>query len=765
MSGTFLLVASLALSSATIAFISISRSRDQRTRDSERISYRLDFPRDLHVDQVTAFVRALTSLQGVPRGWLYGRDSVVFEGVGRTGAIEHRLRVPISHADQVLGQLRGIVPGVRTTVLTGADRLPPARIVRGSRLTSVVRPLRTDQPETFAVSLLDALQPLAPSEALVYQLVVYPVPTPYGLPAVVATGAPVDAGWLARGLRALTASPKSQTQPGSDAVADARTKTSEPWFAVVARVGAATGKPGRARYLVSRLGSTLLQLSRAGVALTPQWLPPWRAPEWLARAATAFGPAPIRANAREVATMVAWPLASPAIPGLELRGGRTFAPARNLPRVGRVLGQAVYPGMERPVAVTATDALMHQLVTGPTGSGKSTLLLNEIVQDMQAGHGVILLDPGGDLVRDAAERIPARRLQDLIYLDAADECPVGINPLDCPAEDAELVADQVLELVRANSNSWGPRLEEVLKAALVLLAASSGMTLVELPAVLTDSSFRDSLLRRLDPTFASTVGAFFLRFSAWGEGERQMAISAVLNKITPLTDRRQLRAMLGQAHPAWKMQQVIDERKILLVALPSGLAGSYAVDLLGGLLVSMVWNAVMRRAAVTRDRRQPTSLYIDEAARFLRSGADLTDMLARARGHGLGIVAALQHISQVPPALRAALLSEARTKVVLQPGADDATTLAKALGPLVQPQDLLTLEPRTALATLVVGGQVSAPVSLATQPPPEPTGCGPDARAGSAAAYGQNRQQVEQDIAARRRASNPRPRQLQNRAL
>jgi DNA helicase HerA-like ATPase len=214
--------------------------------------------------------------------------------------------------------------------------------------------------------------------------------------------------------------------------------------------------------------------------------------------------------------------------------------------------------------------------------------------------------------------------------------------------------------------------------------------------------------------------------------------------------------MLGQAKPAWTMREVMERRKILLVALPSGLAGSYAVDLLGGLLVSMVWNAAMRRAAVTRDQRQPTFLYIDEAARFLRSGADLTDMLARARGHFLGIIAALQHITQVPTNLRAALLSEARTKVVLQPGADDAATLARALGPQVKPEDLLTLEPRTAVAVIVTNGRVNPPVSIATNPPPEPTGFGAQARAASRAAYGRDRAEVEQEIADRRQASRPR---------
>jgi hypothetical protein len=752
MSDTTTLVASAALFSATIAIILYLRSRDQLSRDTGRVTYRLGFPRDLTIGQVTAFLHALTRLRP-SRGWLFGRDSVVFESVGWPGRLEHRLRLPEHQADVLLRQLRGIVPNLRTALIDN-PALPPAQWLRRIHLTTTARPLRTDAPEAFATAILSALQPLGRDEALVYQLVVYPVRTPQ-LPLArrASSASGLLPPWAQNVGQLLRAAPPQTLD--KQAAADFKAKTAEPWFAVVGTVGAAASDRPRAHLLVGRLMASLHLLDQNGAALVPRWLPK-RAAAWLARGATGNAVAPVYVNAKEAATMLGWPLAGPTMPGLALSGGRSFPPVPELPSFGRILGTATYDGLQRAIAVSATDGLMHQLVTGPTGSGKSTLLLNELAQDIQAGRGVVLLDPGGDLARDVADRIPEHRIGDLIYLDAADDRPVGINPLACAPEDAELVADQVMELIRANADSWGPRLEEVLKAALVLLAATPGMTLVELPAVLTDEVFRASLLARLDPAFAPTVGAFFTRFNNWSEGERGQAVSAVINKISPLTDRRQLRAMLGQAQPAWTMQQVMARNQILLVALPSGLAGSYAVDLLGGLLVSMVWNAAMRRAAVTREQRQPTFLYIDEAARFLRSGADLPDMLARARGHFLGIIAALQHISQVPPNLRAALLSEARTKVVLQPGADDAATLARALGPQVKPEDLLTLEPRTAVAAIVTGGQVSPPVSIVTNPPPEPTGFGARARAASRTAYGRDRTEVEQEIARRRQASRPR---------
>lgn len=750
MSDTVQLIASVALLSATIGIILYLRYRDQLVRDTSRLTYRLGFPRDLTLQQVTTFMHALTRLRP-SRGWLFGRDSVVFEAIGAPGSVDYRLRLPEHQAEVLLRQLRGAVPGMRTTQIEHPTVLR-ARWVRRIHLTTTARMLRPDVSEAFATSLISALQPIGSEEQLLYQLVVFPVRTPR-TDGSSAADTPVLPPWrrFVRRWLAVPSGPFIDNQ----AFIDFKAKTAEPWFGVLGTVGSDAATRARAHRLVGRLMATLHQLDHNGAALVPRWLPK-RAAVWLERATTRSSVTPMYLNAREAATLVAWPLGGSAAPGLTFSGGRTFPPTIDAPNVGRVLGTAAYEGMQRPVAVSPHDAL-HQLVTGPTGSGKSTLLLSEMAQDIRAGRGVVLLDPGGDLARDVANRIPQERVRDLIYLDAADDRPVGLNPLDCAPRDAELVADQMLEIIRSNTDSWGPRLEEVLRAALVLLAATPGMTLVELPTVLTDDVVRSSLLTRLDPAFAPTVGAFFARFNDWSEGERDQAVSAVLNKVSPLTDRRALRGILGQAAPSWTVQQVIDQGKILLVALPSGLAGSYAVDLLGGMLVRMVWNAAMRRAAVLHSQRRPIALYIDEAPRFLRTGANLADMLARARGHGLEIVAALQHLGQVPPQLRAALLSEARTKVALQPGADDAVTLARAFGPLVRPDDLLTLEPHTALATIAIAGHVTPPVTITTAPPPPASGWGPAARAASRQSYGRDPAAVEAELAERRERILPPP--------
>jgi hypothetical protein len=748
-STTFLFLA-VGLAILTVGLVVTVRQWDQQDRDAGRHVYRLSFPRGVKTDQVVTFLRSLAGLRP-PRGWLLGVDSCVFEVIAWAGGIEHRLRVPAQRAEAVLAQLRTAIPGVGAVPVEN-PAVRSADFAREIRLTDSTRPIRTDQPEAVAASILTALESasLREGEVLTWQWTVWAVPT--GQPTPAHTGQ-TAIGWLNQLLGTPTPSDKQDR-------AARRTKLAEPMFGAVGRVGAASAARGRSGQLVGRVVGTAHQLSTAGARLTTRLVPPRQAAARIARATTPLGAPPAHLNARELATAIAWPIGDNlVVPGLRLGGSRPLPPAAELPQTGRVVGTSTWPGStERPVAISPADSLMHMIVTGPTGSGKSTLLLNMLVQDVTAGRGAGLLDPSGDLAHDVLDRVPEPRLGDVIHLDVSDEQrPVGLNLLAASPDDAELRADQVLAIIKQRATSWGPQLEEILANSLVALAAS-GLTLVELRPLLEDEGFRRPLVVRLDPVLVPGAAAFFRRFEQWSDEQRHQAIGPVLNKISPVTGRRMLRNVVGQTEATWTMPTVLAGNKILLVSLPTGRIGAYAAELLGGVVVSMLWNAVLERAAVDRQQRQPSYTYIDEAPRFLGGAHDLTDALARARGHGHGLVLATQHLDQFPAGLRRTVLSEARSKIAFQPGADDAGTLARHFGPLVTATDLQALPARTAMAALVVGGQVAAPVTIATAPPPPPTGLGQQARDASRQTYGRDRDEVEQAIQARRRPPEAGPR-------
>jgi hypothetical protein len=739
MNNTQLLVASSALTGVTIVFIFVIRHRDQLSRDNNRATYQLDLPPNLPLDHVTAFTRSMTGLRA-PSGSLLGRDSVVFETVRRDGTTQHRLRVPRHEADQVLAQLRAVAPGIRTTLLEDAA-LPTMDVVQELGLSDSTWPLRTDNAQHFATSLLGGLGLVDAQEVISYQLVAYPLGALTTLPIHQPARLTIGLVWLPAPPKVANGAATADRQ----AAARAQEKLKEPMFGVVLRVGACSASRRRSCQLVNQTIGTLHQLDRPGVTFTRRFLVRQQAVRRLHRAATPITAAPMWINGRELATLMAWSVGAAAIPGLALRGGRLFPPSAELPAIGRVYGRSVYLGMERPVAVAEPDTRMHTLLLGPTGTGKSTLMLNLILQDLAAGKAIVLVDPNVGLAEAIIARLPRERTDDLIYLNPADELAVPLNPLACAPEDAELVGDQVLAVIRDRSLSWGVTIDELLRNTLVLLAASPGMTLTEVPAVLRDDQFRASLLATLSPSLGPTVGEFFAGFAARSRAQQIQDTAAVLNKVSPLLDRRPIRALLGEAEPTWTMRQVIDEGRVLIVALPSGLIGSFAADVIGALVVRMVWNAVLASIA----RQRPLSLYLDEVARFIGPSTDLADILARGRGFDLDVVAALQHLVQAPPKLQAAFLSELRNKVLIQPAADDARRLASYLSG-VTADDLAQLAPHTALAALVANGRVTRPVTLVLPPAPPESGHGPTARVATRR-FGRSRAAVEKAIAERRR--------------
>jgi DNA helicase HerA-like ATPase len=63
------------------------------------------------------------------------------------------------------------------------------------------------------------------------------------------------------------------------------------------------------------------------------------------------------------------------------------------------------------------DKFRHMYIIGKTGTGKSTFLSNMIKSDMNAGSGLCLIDPHGDLVDTVLEHVPSHRSNDVILFD------------------------------------------------------------------------------------------------------------------------------------------------------------------------------------------------------------------------------------------------------------------------------------------------------------------------------------------------------------
>ncbi len=455
---------------------------------------------------------------------------------------------------------------------------------------------------------------------------------------------------------------------------------------------------------------------------------------------------PLVFNVAELVGLSGWPLGDEPLPGVPRSGARWQRADRRLVRTDRIIAKATAPGPEQLLGVSVADARQHLHLIGPTGTGKSTLLLNLALADMKAGLGMVVIDPKGDLITELLERAPLGRQSDIVVLDPTDaERPVGLNPLATGGRNPELVADQILSVFHSLwESSWGPRTADILHASLLSLAGRTETTLCALPILLTNYAVRRRLLQGIDDPIA--LGPFWDWYEGLKDGERQAVIAPIMNKLRAFLLRPRVRGVLGQVEPRFQVEHVFTKNKILLVSLAKGLLGPEASALLGSLVVAQVWNAALGQAAVPSAIRKTVGLYIDEFQDYLRLPTDLADALAQARGLGVAMTLVHQHLGQLPPEMRAAVLANARSRVCFQMSAEDAHVMARRAGGLLTADDFQQLGRYEVYVQLVAEGEVTGYASGRTLPPGPLTGDGMRVRSMSRERYGRPIAEIEVEI-------------------
>jgi Type IV secretion-system coupling protein DNA-binding domain len=437
------------------------------------------------------------------------------------------------------------------------------------------------------------------------------------------------------------------------------------------------------------------------------------------------------------------------LPGLPGVIARTLPPSPAAPARGLILATSNHAGTKRLLCLMQEDRLRHLWMIGPTGVGKSTLLANLISYDIHRGHPVIAIDARGDLITDVLARIPDDRADDVIVVDpTATDHPIGFNPL--ANSHQELAAGFVLHVLHSiYHESWGPRTADVLRANLLTLthalpATGGRYTLCELPELLTNPGFRRSIIKQPLP---AGVGEFWRWYEALSDRERLHVIAPVLNKLRAFTLSTPLRLLLGQSE-GLDFIDVFRKRRIVLVPLKKGLLGAETAALIGSLLVAAVWQATLARASIPAEQRHPVWLYLDEFQDVVRLPIDLADMLAQARGLGLGLTLAHQHLGQLSPEIKAGVLGTARSQLVFQLEHDDAKHLAPRFAPL-SAHDLIGLGAFDIALRPCVAGSTLGPVTGHTYPLPPPIRNPTQLATASRARYGQPHHFIEAQLAAR----------------
>ncbi|MCK1715223.1 MULTISPECIES: type IV secretion system DNA-binding domain-containing protein [unclassified Bradyrhizobium] len=362
------------------------------------------------------------------------------------------------------------------------------------------------------------------------------------------------------------------------------------------------------------------------------------------------------------------------------------------------------------------DRFSHIYIIGKTGTGKSTLIETMVLQDMERGHGLALIDPHGDLVDRVAAQVPMRRKSDIIYLNACDPAqPYGYNPLRHVREDRiALAASGFIEVFKKMwPDAWGVRMEHILRNVLMALLEQPQSTMHDVLRILSDQKFRTEIARKLKN---ETVRTFLLKeFDRFSFGYRADGTAPIQNKVGAFLSDPLLNRLLTAPERDLHIRQMMDEGGVLLVNLAKGQIGEDSSSLLGGLLVTTLGLAAFSRAELPAHDRRDFYVYVDEFQNFTTLA--MANMFSELRKYRVGFTVAHQYLHQLEPDVRHAVLGNAGTIISFRVGSEDASYLAREFQERFDELDLLQLPNYHIYLKLMIDGTPSRPFSAETLAP------------------------------------------------
>lgn len=263
------------------------------------------------------------------------------------------------------------------------------------------------------------------------------------------------------------------------------------------------------------------------------------------------------------------------------------------------IGKTNFRNTNQIFGIKDKDRTGHMYCIGKTGVGKSTLLFNMAVDDIHAGKGVGIIDPHGDLSESILDYIPAERINDVIYFNGGDtEYPIAFNPLyKVEPEQRHLVASNiVITLKRIWDNSWGPRLEHILRNTIQTLVHYPHATLLDIQPLLLDFEFRKKVLRYV--TDRALLDFWYKEFNSMPPQFKSESISPIINKVGLYQTHTHLRNIVGQEKSSFTIRDVMNKQKIFIANLSKGHLGEDATTLLGSMLVTQFQAAALARGNV-----------------------------------------------------------------------------------------------------------------------------------------------------------------------
>lgn len=697
-----------------VGFWKKSRDRHEKALDTTLLEISLPRENEIKIDAAEQLFSSLVSIKGTKGifGFLKLPDSISFEIVAIPQDVRFYVGVPNKLRDMVEKQIHGSYPDAQILQVEDYNLFENQGKVAYAALKmdkSHYLPIKTykDLPVDPLSSITSTLGKMSPGECAAIQVLI----------------TPGTDSWKKAGRSYVTTTKKTEANPETakysadqKELESIEQKTQKNAFNTFIRMLVVSSTKESAEAHLTNMVGSFSQFSSfnsfkkgknrlfKGMAIV----------DFIYRQLPLFPQVPNMLTTEELATIFHFPNKTVETPSIHWLGARVAPAPPNIPTSGLYIGKSIYRGITRPVYTTEDDRRRHMYIIGKTGVGKSEFLKDMILQDIKAGKGVCFIDPH-DTIDMLLPLIPPERVEDVILFDPSDtERPMGLNMLDAQTEEQkDLIVTSIIGLMYKlydpnKTGIIGPRFEHAIRNAMLTVMYEPGSTFVEVVRILTDSSFVQELLPKVqDPIVRRYWTDQIAQTSDFHKSE---VLDYIVSKFGRFVTNRMMRNIIGQSQSAFSFRDVMDQGKILLISLAKGKIGEDNSSFLGLILVPKILAAAMSRQDVAQEQRKDFYLYVDEFQNF--ATPDFGQILSEARKYKLNLTVANQFIGQIEEDVKNAIFGNAGTIISFRVGVSDANYLQHEFQPIFNEADLINVERFHAYVKTLINGEPTMPFSL-----------------------------------------------------
>jgi len=700
--------------------------KDREKASLESVLLQVSLPRDneIKIDAAEQLFAGFSSLRKSGRfAFLHPQPHISFELVGKPGDIRYYIHVPKKLRDLVEKQINGSYPDADISVVDEAD------VKQKGVIGNEYNIFTEDGKVAFA-----SWRPKGPSYA---PMKIFKDMAVDGMSLITSTLAkmqegegialqvmisPADGKWKKVGRAHIGKVKKAESNPEKASYsADPKeleaieNKIGKPGFEVVIRAVVCSSTMEAAKGHLDNIGSALAMFGGANSLKKNKhrfkglFMQDFIYRYWPMRDCTGV------LTSEELATIYHFPNKQVTTPGIFwLTSKRAPAPTQ-IPDNGLYIGRSTFRGLSRPVYMLQEDRARHMYIIGKTGTGKSQFLKQMIVQDIENGEGICVIDPHGDLIEEILLRVPPSRAEDVIVFDPSDtQRPMGINIMEAYTEEQKhyMVSSIIglfYKLYDPNKTGIvGPRLEHGIRNAMLTVMCEPGNTFIEVQRALTDNNFVQELLPKVtDPIIKRYWTDQIAQTSDFHKSE---VLDYIVSKFGRFVTNKLMRNIIGQSKSSFDFRKIMDEKKILLVNLSKGKVGEENSQFLGLILVPKLLTAAMSRQDIPYEQRQDFYLYVDEFQNF--ATPDFAAILSEARKYKLNLIVANQFTGQMEDEVKNAIFGNVGTIASFRVGVQDANFLQHEFQPTFTEADLINVDRFNAYIRTVVHGEPVSSFSI-----------------------------------------------------